>query len=260
MEQPNSHWSKRIMMTRRQALKTGAFALAATTLSPWVGAQSIIDGRFMPLFRLPPLPYAADALEPEIDARTMLIHHDSVHASYVGQLNNAVSSIPDFYFEVKEKGTDQESVAKLITNLDSVPKQIRGSVKDNAGGHFNHSLFWQLMKGGGRSNPTGELLNAIQKNFGGVDQFKDEFSKSALALFSNGWTWLSIDGDRLRIENLPNEDSPLSLGRQVLLGIDLWEHAYYLKYQNDRGGYVSAWFNVINWDYVSARYTSLRRQ
>ncbi len=256
MYQPNSP----LRMTRRQALKAGAFALAASAVSPWVGGQSMIDGRFSPLFKLPPLPYAADALEPEIDAKTMLLHHDSVQASYVAQLNNDISKIPDFYFRIKEKGTGEDSLASVLANLDSVPKGIRVSVKDDAGGHYNHSLFWQMMKGGGGGKPVGELLNALEKNFSGFDQFSAEFSEKALALFGDGWAWLSLDGDRLKIETLPDEDSPLSLGHQVLLGVDLWEHAYYLKYQNDRKAYVSAWFNVVNWDYVSARFARLRRR
>ena len=240
------------MLSRRQAIKA-AFAtaayVAATSSSP-VKAETVVSSTTAlepkDPFTLPALPYAFDALEPHIDAQTMQIHHDKHHAAYVANLNKAVADQP----EVASK-----SVEDLIRNLASVPENIRTAVRNHGGGHANHSLFWQTLKKNNGAAPQGELAKAIDKKFGSFASFKDEFTKAATTLFGSGWAWLSLDASKeLRIEPTPNQDSPLSVGRTPLLGIDVWEHAYYLKYQNRRADYIKAFYDVINWDFVAERY------
>jgi Fe-Mn family superoxide dismutase len=238
------------MMTRRQALKTTALvsvAYAAASPLRMADAQpapSPAAAAAPGPYTLPPLPYPFDALEPHIDARTMQIHHDKHHAAYVANLNKALAEHPDLA---------KQSVEDLLKDLSAVPEKIRPAVRNNGGGHYNHSLFWKMMKQNGGGQPAGKLAAAIDKSFGGFDTFKTQFTKAALGQFGSGWAWLVPDGDILRIEATPNQDSPLSAGKQPLLGIDVWEHAYYLKYQNRRADYITAWFNVINWDYVAER-------
>jgi Fe-Mn family superoxide dismutase len=238
-----------IMMTRRQAMKTGAFGgIALATLPgalaqtpPAAPAATAATGPFT----VPPLPYAYDALEPYIDARTMEIHHDKHHGAYVANLNKAVAEFP----EVANK-----PVEDMLRDLNSVPEKIRTTVRNNGGGHFNHSLFWQMLKMDG-GEPTGELAKAMGSVFGNFSKFKENFSKAATSQFGSGWAWLVINSSRqLSIEASPNQDSPISQGNQPLLGIDIWEHAYYLKYQNKRADYVKAFFTVVNWDYVSGQF------
>lgn len=241
------------MMTRRQALKTTALASAvcatATMVRP-ANAQSSAGptpaaGVTGP-FTLPALPYAFDALEPHIDALTMQIHHDKHHAAYVANLNKAVADFP----ELREK-----PVEELVRNLNAVPEKIRAAVRNQGGGHWNHSLFWQMMKKEGGGQPAGEMLKGVEKRFGTFAAFKDEFTRAALGQFGSGWAWLVLDANKqLGIETTPNQDSPISQNKQPLLGIDVWEHAYYLKYQNRRPDYVAAFFQVIDWDFVSERY------
>jgi superoxide dismutase, Fe-Mn family len=247
------------MMTRRQAIKTTALASAAIATIPAAFAQqgggepSPIAGALIETapapFTLPLLPYAYDALEPFIDAETMHIHHDKHHAAYVANLNKAVAQFPD---------QGNKSVEDLLKNLDAVPEKIRTAVRNNGGGHYNHSLFWQMMKKDGGGEPTGDLAKAIDTAFGNFPTFKEKFSKAALGQFGSGWAWLVLDGDALKIEPTPNQDTPLSAGLPPLLGLDVWEHAYYLKYQNKRADYIAAWFNVVNWDFVSDRYAKLK--
>lgn len=246
------------MMTRRQAIKTTALASAALATLPGAIAQPITPiNTGQPLitttasgpFTLPPLPYAYDALEPHIDARTMEIHHDKHHAAYVANLNKAVADFPDL---------GKKSVEDLLKDLNSVPEKIRPAVRNQGGGHYNHSLFWQMMKKGGGGEPTGELAKAIDIAFGSFSAFKDNFTKAALGQFGSGWAWLVFDDSALKIEPMPNQDSPLSSGRTPLLGLDVWEHAYYLKYQNKRADYITAWFNVVNWDFASERYAKFK--
>jgi superoxide dismutase, Fe-Mn family len=241
------------MMTRRQALKTTALASAlcatATTLRT-VSAQSAAGpapaaGVTGP-YTLPPLPYAFDALEPHIDALTMQIHHDKHHAAYVANLNKAVGEFP----ELGKKGVED-----LLKDLNAVPEKIRAAVRNQGGGHYNHSLFWQMMRKSGGGQPAGELLKGIEKRFGSFGAFKDELTKAALSQFGSGWAWLVLDANKqLGIEPTPNQDSPITQNKQPLLGLDVWEHAYYLKYQNRRPEYVAAFFQVINWDFVGERY------
>ena len=240
------------MMTRRQAIKTTALAGAAFATLPGAFAQST-PGNPIPVListapqpvTLPPLPYAYDALEPHIDARTMEIHHDRHHAAYVANLNKAVADYPDL---------GKQSVEDLLKDLGAVPEKIQTAVRNNGGGHFNHSLFWQMMKKNGGGEPTGNLARAIDTGFGNFGAFKDSLSKAALGQFGSGWAWLVLDGKQLKIEPTANQDTPLTSGRTPLLGLDVWEHAYYLKYQNKRADYISAWWNVVNWDFVSERY------
>jgi Fe-Mn family superoxide dismutase len=240
------------MMTRRQALKTTALAGAAFATLPGAIAQPTFDNPDPIListapqpFTLPPLPYAYDALEPHIDTRTMEIHHDKHHASYVANLNKAVADYPDL---------GKKSIEDLMKDLNDVPEKICPAVRNNGGGHYNHSLFWQMMKKNGGGEPTGDLAKAIDTSFGSFGAFKDSLSKAALGQFGSGWAWLVLDGKQLKIEPTANQDTPLSIGHVPLLGLDVWEHAYYLKHQNKRADYITAWWSVVNWDFVSGRY------
>lgn len=192
---------------------------------------------------LPDLPYAYNALEPHIDETTMRIHHTKHHQGYVNKLNVALEG----YDKLKGK-----SVEELLKDLGNVPKGIRTVVRNSAGGHANHSFFWPLLKKDVK--PSGEVIEAINAKFGSFDRFKEEFSKAAISVFGSGWAWLVVSNGNLEIMTTPNQDSPLSQGKMPVLVIDLWEHAYYLKYQNRRPDYVDAFFNVINWDKVNENY------
>jgi Fe-Mn family superoxide dismutase len=200
---------------------------------------------------LPPLPYDYDALEPHIDEQTMRIHHDKHHAGYVSKLNAALES---------HSGLADWPVEKLLAQLGEVPEGIRTAVRNNGGGHANHTLFWSIMSPNGGGEPTGDLAAAIDKACGGYADFKEQLSNAAATRFGSGWGWLSVDsaGD-LVVESTPNQDSPLMEGRTPILGIDVWEHAYYLKYQNRRPEYVAAWFDTIDWGAVADRYVAARR-
>lgn len=198
-------------------------------------------------YTLPDLPYALDALEPHIDAKTMEIHHTKHHQAYIGKVNAALEGHPDLA---------AKSIEDLVSDLSAVPEAIRGAVRNNGGGHANHSLFWTVMgpdKGGDPDGPLGEAINAT---FGGIDNFKTEFAAAAATRFGSGWAWLSVDAGTLKIESTPNQDTPLSEGRTPILGLDVWEHAYYLNYQNRRPDYVSAFWNVVNWDEVASRFAA----
>ena len=238
------------MMTRRQAIKTTAIATAAcAAMLPSAGAQQPAPatgpGSYGP-FRLPPLPYAFDALEPHIDAQTMEIHHNKHHEAYIVNLNRAIAGHAEW---------DKKSIEELVGNLSAVPEEIRVAVQNQGGGHYNHSLFWQMMKKDGGGEPKGELAGAMDKRFKNFVIFKQELTRAATGRFGSGWAWLVAGpGKQLSIESTANQDTPLSAGKTPLLGIDVWEHAYYLKYQNRRPDYIAAWFNVINWDFVAERY------
>lgn len=196
-------------------------------------------------YTLPELPYAYDALEPYIDARTMELHHTKHHQTYVSKLNEAIAG----------RGLDNQSVEDLIASINQVPQEIRTAVRNHGGGHANHSLFWTLMTHNGGGEPRGSLARAIDQRFGSFDGFKQAFTKAALGRFGSGWAWLSLDGDKnLLVEDTANQDSPLMVGHTPILGIDVWEHAYYLKYQNRRPEYVEAFYSVVDWDAVAARY------
>ena len=200
-------------------------------------------------FTLPALPYDANALEPHIDARTMEIHHGKHHAAYVNNLNTALEKYPEL------QGKSLEEL--LANNLAIVPDDIKGAVRNNGGGHWNHSLFWKLLKANS-GEPTGAIANAINEAFGSYDNFKAEFKKAAVSRFGSGWAWLVSSGGKLSITSTPNQDTPLMEGKHAVLGIDVWEHAYYLKYQNRRPDYVDAFFHVINWDEVNALYAATK--
>jgi Fe-Mn family superoxide dismutase len=192
------------------------------------------------------LPYSYDALEPYIDARTMEIHHGKHHQGYVNKLNNALKGHDDL---------EAKSVVELISDLDSIPDDIRTAVRNNGGGHANHSLFFTLIAPGGSDRPKDDLAKSIDDKFGGLKQFKEAFAQAAMGRFGSGWAWLSLDNDdKLIIESTANQDSPLMVGHVPILGLDVWEHAYYLKYQNRRAEYVDAFWNVVNWDNVASNY------
>ena len=196
-------------------------------------------------FKLPELPYSYDALEPYIDAKTMEIHHSKHHAAYVNNLNNALSKYPEL---------EKYSLEEILRNLESIPDDIRIIVRNNGGGHFNHSLFWEIMKKDG-GEPEGELLKAIERDFGSFSSFKEKFASTAKNHFGSGWAWLSLSRfGKLYVFSTPNQDNPFMSGLIPILGLDVWEHAYYLKYQNRRAEYVDNFFNVINWEKVSENY------
>ena len=193
---------------------------------------------------LPPLPYDYSALEPHVDARTMEIHHTKHHNGYVTNLNAALEKAPNL---------QDKSLEELLGNLDAVPEGIRTAVRNNGGGHWNHSMFWQIMGPNAGSEPSGKLADAIKSAFGGMDQFKEKFAAAATGRFGSGWAWLIADGGKLSIESTPNQDNPAMQGKHPILGLDVWEHAYYLKYQNRRADYIGAWWNVVNWEEVAKR-------
>lgn len=201
-------------------------------------------------FELPPLPYAEDALEPHVDARTMSIHHDKHHAGYTNNLNAALEG---------HAGLAAKSIEELLSDLDSLPESIRTAVRNNGGGYANHSLFWTIMSPNGGGEPTGELADAIKAAFGSFSAFKEQFSKAAGSRFGSGWAWLYVDGNGdLAVGSTPNQDTPLMEGNTPVLGLDVWEHAYYLHYQNRRPDYVSAWWNVVDWSAVAKNYAAAK--
>jgi len=199
------------------------------------------------MHEVPQLKYAFDALEPHIDARTMEIHHDRHHAAYVGNLNKALEG-------KQELAT--KSVEEFLTNLEALPQEIRTAVRNNGGGHANHSLFWDIMSPSGGGSPSGDLGAAIDRDFGSLDKLKNQINAAGGGQFGSGWTWLVKDGDQLAVMATANQDSPISSGKTPLLGIDVWEHAYYLNYQNRRPDYLQAWWNVVDWEAVAARFAA----
>jgi Fe-Mn family superoxide dismutase len=202
------------------------------------------------MHEVPPLPYSFDALEPHIDAQTMQIHHDKHHAAYVTNLNKALDGHPDL---------QSKSVEDLLRGFDSVPEAIRTAVRNHGGGHANHSLFWQVMgPQSGGSGPSGDLASAIDRDFGSFQSFKEKLTNAAAGQFGSGWGWLVADGGKLDVIARPNQDSPLMEGKTPLLGVDVWEHAYYLKYQNRRPDYLAAWWNTVSWQAVADRFSHAR--
>lgn len=200
-------------------------------------------------FKLPELPYAYDALEPHIDKETMTIHHTKHHNTYVTNLNKAIEGV---------SALEDQSIEELVANLNSVPENIRTAVRNNGGGHANHSLFWTLLSPNGGGAPTGELADAIEKELGGFEKFKSDFAAAAAGRFGSGWAWLVVNNGKLEITSTPNQDSPLTEGKTPILGLDVWEHAYYLNYQNRRPDYISAFWNVVNWDEVARLYSETK--
>jgi Fe-Mn family superoxide dismutase len=197
-------------------------------------------------YELPDLPYAYEALEPHIDAETMRFHHDKHHATYVSRANEAL------------EGTEwaDKPVEEVLKNLDSLPDNIRNVVRNNGGGHYNHALFWESMSPNGGNAPSGDLAAAIDGAFGSFDELKGKIRATGIGQFGSGWSWLVLDGGSLAVVGTPNQDNPISQGQIPLLGVDVWEHAYYLKYQNLRPAYIDAWFNVVDWDVVAKRFAA----
>ena len=231
------------MITRRSALKTLALSSGAVALSRTAFAADVPPAEGV--FKLPPLGYDYDALEPFIDAETMKIHHDKHHAAYVSKLNAAVAEAP---------GLEKKTIREILTSLDTAPEAVRSALRNHGGGHANHTLFWQILKKNENGKPVGELAAAIDKSFGSFTKFQDAFGAAALKVFGSGWAWLVLRETALTIETSANQDTPISTGGIPLLALDVWEHAYYLKYQNRRPDYVKAFQNVINWDVVSSRF------
>jgi Fe-Mn family superoxide dismutase len=200
-------------------------------------------------YKLPPLPYPANALEPHIDARTMEIHHGKHHQAYVDNVNKALEG----------KGKSEQSIEDLCRNIESIPADIRTAVRNNGGGHANHSLFWTIMSPKGGGKPSGDVAKAIDSELGGFEKFKEELSKAATTRFGSGWGWLSVDkSGKLVVESTANQDNPYMMGKTPILGVDVWEHAYYLLYQNRRPDYVAAFWNVIDWNAVEERYKAAK--
>jgi len=241
------------MITRREAIKTTALLTTAAAVLPGALAQPKSDApAVIPQFALPALPYAFDALEPHIDARTMEIHHDRHHKAYVDNLNKALGT--------ESSGSPQTNLAAVEWMLAKLPATPNPAIRNNAGGHYNHSLFWQMMKKDGGGEPKAELAKGIDAAFGNFAAFKENFGKAATSRFGSGWAWLTLNQGKLEIVSTANQDNPI-MGQAIagcagtpLLGLDVWEHAYYLKYQNKRADYVTAWWNVVNWDFVTERY------
>ncbi|MBV9491181.1 MAG: superoxide dismutase [Verrucomicrobia bacterium] len=239
------------MITRREALKTTALTVGALALTPGLlkaQTDSSPPGGTYP-FKVPDLGYGYDALEPYIDTFTMHLHHDKHHQAYVDNLNKALAQAGESFQKM--------TLENLLRNLNQLPENVRTTVRNNAGGHFNHTLFWKMLKKNEGSQPTGELASAITEAFGGYADFQQKFSDAAAKVFGSGWAWLVLDDDDLEITTSPNQDNPISKPDEKeipLLGLDVWEHAYYLKYQNRRPEYIKAFWNVVDWDYVSQRY------
>ena len=199
-------------------------------------------------YTLPELGYAYDALEPHIDAKTMEIHHTKHHQTYITNVNAAL------------EGTEfaDKDILEVIANLDAVPADKQGAVRNNGGGHANHTLFWEVIAPGGSNTPVGEVAAAIDAKFGSFDAFKEEFAKAATTRFGSGWAWLIVDGDGVAVTSTPNQDSPIMEGKTPILGLDVWEHAYYLNYQNRRPDYIGAFWNIVNWDVVEAKFQAAK--
>jgi superoxide dismutase, Fe-Mn family len=234
-------------MNRRESLKliAGAAVFAATPLTAALAQQAPAGP-----FQVPPLGYGFDALEPHIDAQTMMIHHDKHHAAYVAKLNELVQ-------QFHELGSTP--IEKLLADSSTVPLQIRTTVQNNLGGHWNHSFFWDLMTPGGAKAPGTELKSAIDGEFGDVDKMKEALSKMAAERFGSGWAWLVVTKDhKLDIVSTANQDTPIGLGGRPVIGVDVWEHAYYLKYQNRRPDYLKAWWNTVNWDKAAANFRKVK--
>jgi superoxide dismutase, Fe-Mn family len=251
-------------MNRRKFLVSGGIVSAgllgtgnaATSLLQASSATTSLEPANLKLedkpvaFTVPPLPYPFDALEPHIDAKTMEIHHDKHHGAYVTNLNKALEGHADL---------QSKSLEELLGNLDAIPENIRNAVRNNAGGHWNHTLFWTQLKKGGGGEPKGDLAEAIKSAFGSFAEFQTKFAAAGVGRFGSGWAWLVVKDGKLAIDSTANQDTPISLKAKAVLGLDVWEHAYYLKYQNRRPDYIAAWWNVVNWDSASQLYSAAKK-
>ncbi len=253
------------MQSRREILQTLALTTGATLFSarpllaqtsptaaaPTAPAAPASAVEAEGVFKLPPLGYDYDALEPFIDAETMKIHHDKHHAAYVSKLNQAVAKLPV---------ASRKSVEELLSGLNQLPETVRNDIRNQGGGHANHTLLWQILRKNENGKPSGELASAIEKSFGSFPKFQEQFTEASMKVFGSGWVWLVARGNKtaqLELQSTPNQDSPLMTGGTPLLGIDLWEHAYYLKHQNRRADYVQAFSKVLHWDFISERFSKL---
>jgi superoxide dismutase, Fe-Mn family len=243
-----------MMENRRKFLKSATTLVVSSFAAPFVAPaleiklnqnQSPLKEKKTMAHELAALPYAFDSLEPFIDAKTMEIHHDKHHAAYITNLNNALKDHADL---------QSKSSIELISNLNAVPEAIRTAVRNNAGGDVNHAMFWQQLKKGVAEPTSSKLFDVIKTSFGSVEKFKEDFAKAGLTRFGSGWAWLIVDGSKLAVTSTANQDNPISEGKKAILGVDVWEHAYYLKYQNRRADYLAAFWNVVNWDDVVARF------
>ena len=247
-KQTTSHSDTTSTLGRRKFLQTSALAMGAGAAAISLGTSAMACINFptqlsFDKFTLPALPYGYDALESIIDQETMKIHHGKHHQAYIDKLNAAVGTAPELA---------SKSVEDLLRGLDKLPEAIRGAVRNHGGGHANHSLFWQVMRPVQQNNaPSGKLAEKIKSTFESFENFKTTFAANAVGQFGSGWSWLVSAGDKLELLATPNQDSPISVGKRPLLGLDVWEHAYYLKYQNRRADYVQAWWDVVNWDQVA---------
>ena len=266
-----------MLTTRRQALKTlTAAAIASTALNRFtLAADASAPAPAAPAaapapaptgpFKLPPLPYAYEALEPHIDAETMHLHHDKHHATYVAKLNEAIAKADEVQSSADRTKPytllSTKKIDDILSNLTQVPEEERTAIRNQGGGHSNHSLFWQALSPKGGGAPKGEIVGSISTDLGGFDKLKEAMTKAGLGLFGSGWVWLVFDGStkKLAILTSPNQDSPLMGEHYPLFGIDVWEHAYYLKYHNVRADYLAAIWNVVNWDFISERYVTARK-
>ena len=235
--------------TRREFIQSAAILGTAAVILPEVLGDQLAQAQTLDPYALPPLPYAYDALEPHIDKTTMEIHHDKHHAAYVTNLNKALEKHPELK---KQKPED------LLRNPNTVPEDIRIAVRNHCGGHVNHTLFWNIMGPNSGGDPEGDLAEAINSAFETTAHFREEFARAAASVFGSGWAWLVLNNGKLSIVSTPNQDSPLTGGQTPILGVDVWEHAYYLKYQNRRPDYLGAWWNVVNWDAVNKLYTAAK--
>jgi len=252
----------KFFVNRRNLLVAGSIAGVALLGAEKLGASLLAadgPGKFKenltpedsPMaFTVPPLPYAFDALEPYIDAKTMEIHHDKHHGAYVTNVNKALEGHADL---------QSKSIDDLLKNLDAVPEPIRNAVRNNGGGHWNHSLFWTLMKKGGGGEPKGDLAAAIASTFGSFSAFQEKFAAAGVGRFGSGWAWLIVKDGKLVIDSTPNQDTPYFLGGKAVLGLDVWEHAYYLKYQNVRPEYIKQWWNVVDWNKAGELYGAAKK-
>jgi superoxide dismutase, Fe-Mn family len=242
-------------LSRREALGTLALcALGARIAGAHDSTAHVVVAHGVaaaePPQTLPPLPYPTAALEPHIDARTMALHHGKHHQAYIDNLNEALEKAPELA---------KKSLEELLVNLDSVPENIRTDIRNNGGGHINHTQFWTLMSPKAGGGPTGAIAEALNSTFGSFDKFKELFNEAASSRFGSGWAWLSDDNGKLVVHSTPNQDTPSMEGKRAIIGLDVWEHAYYLDYQNRRPDYITSWWNTITWDEVVSRYTSAKK-
>ncbi len=235
-----------MQLTRRQLLRVAGAGAATLALSP---LRLLADDKTG--FKLPPLPYPVDALEPHLDAKTMEIHHGRHHKAYVDNLNNVILKDSPF---LQQTLKDDKGIVEVLRAIDKVEEKVRQAVINNGGGHANHTMFWQIMGKSGGGQPKAELAKAIDGTFGSFDKFKAAIKDAGMKRFGSGWSWLVLDKGKLEVISTGNQDSPYMKGQKPILGVDVWEHAYYLKYQNQRAAYIDAWWNVVNWDVVTDRY------